>query len=956
MMQTLFLSAVSSEFSMLRRRLANLCQRTKKCQVRHQDDFFHRGVKTLQKLVEEVQESTLVIHLIGAQSGWCIPVDQANAFLDDQKHRDFQLRFPDVAHQAREGNLPATQWEAWLGLYFGKRLISFQLKTADMDDLQKMHVERLNTIEEHPDKVDDLEEMVVEIVGSLITLGLFTAEDVRRPIHLPYASIGALFKGRDEFMEQLRTSLRSSTDHRATAITGKAVHGLGGVGKTRLAVEYAWQHADEFSAVLCVTADSPENLDRNLAELTGPMVLDLAEHSATEQEVRVAAALRWLQSHPGWFLILDNVDTEEAVDAVEKLLARLRGGQVLITSRLARFSDVVESLELDVLSPEDGAVFLLEKTQPKNRRGRKLSETDQTDALELAKELDGLALAMEQAGAYIVQLRCSFAEYLTLWRSHKAEVQQWLNRTIQYAGPTNAPLRSVAVTWQTTIEQLGELERRLLDLLAWFAPEPVPLSIFARLTELSQWDTDGFDPAISNLADFSMLTWDADLGTVKVHRVVQEILRTRQADPKANLNLALRFLQRSIPEGDPADVRTWPAWESLRLHVDSATQHGKRLDIPVPTSFLMGQLGTLLSARALHREAELLKRDALAIDELHFGPDSPEVAVRLNNLAQTLQDTNRLSEAEPLIRRALAIDEQSYGADHPMVARDLNNLAQLLQATNRLSEAEPLMRRALAIDEQSCGPDHPMVAIRLNNLALLLKATNRLSEAEPLMRRALAIDEQSYGPDHPNVATALNNLALLLKATNRLSEAEPLMARVVTIFENSYGKEHPNVATALNNLALLLKATNRLSEAEPLMARVVTIDEQSYGPDHPDVARDLNNLAQLLKATNRLSEAEPLMRQALAIDEQSYGPDHPDVARDLNNLAQLLKATNRLSEAEPLSWRMVSIFVGFGKATGHEHPHMQAALQNYFSILTDMGMSEQEAISKIQAKMRGDNP
>jgi hypothetical protein len=98
------------------------------------------------------------------------------------------------------------------------------------------------------------------------------------------------------------------------------------------------------------------------------------------------------------------------------------------------------------------------------------------------------------------------------------------------------------------------------------------------------------------------------------------------------------------------------------------------------------------------------------------------------------------------------------------------------------------------------------------------------------------------------------------------------------------------------------------------------------------------------------------MRRALAIDEQSYGADHPSVAIRLNNLAQLLKATNRLSEAETLSWRMVSILVGFGKATGHEHPHMQAALQNYFGILTQMGMSEQEAISKIQAKMRGDSP
>jgi hypothetical protein len=98
------------------------------------------------------------------------------------------------------------------------------------------------------------------------------------------------------------------------------------------------------------------------------------------------------------------------------------------------------------------------------------------------------------------------------------------------------------------------------------------------------------------------------------------------------------------------------------------------------------------------------------------------------------------------------------------------------------------------------------------------------------------------------------------------------------------------------------------------------------------------------------------MARVVTIFENSYGKEHPNVATALNNLAQLLQATNRLSEAEPLSWRHVDIFISFGKATGHEHPHMQAALQNYIGILTQMGMSEQEAISKIQAKMRGDNP
>ena len=113
------------------------------------------------------------------------------------------------------------------------------------------------------------------------------------------------------------------------------------------------------------------------------------------------------------------------------------------------------------------------------------------------------------------------------------------------------------------------------------------------------------------------------------------------------------------------------------------------------------------------------------------------------------------------MRRALVIDEASYGADHPNVAIDLNNLAASLQATNRLGEAEPLMRRALVIDEASYGADHPNVAIDLNNLAASLQATNRLGEAEPLMRRALAIFEKSLGTDHPNTALVRENLAAI---------------------------------------------------------------------------------------------------------------------------------------------------------------------------------------------------
>jgi tetratricopeptide (TPR) repeat protein len=764
----------------------------------------------------------------------------------------------------------------------------------------------------------------------------------------------------------LRNRLEGSPGRAAAVVATQAIHGLGGIGKTRLAVEYAWQHQAEYTALLFAAADSPENLHRNLAALAGPRALDLEAHSVPEEEVRVAAVLRWLESHPGWLLILDNVDTDAAARAVESLLAGLQSGHVVITSRLSNWGPAVDPLELDVLDQEASAAFLLERTAGR----RRTTPGDESDARTLASKLGGLGLALEQAGAYVGCQRCSLADYVQRWQDERRRVTEWFDeRLMSYP-------RSLAVTWETTLAELTRPAQALLNVLAWLAPDPIPAAMLqtndaqaALLPSPASAEGvagellpspasgrgvggDGGSPtepvptipdALTNLGAYSMLKWEVPGELFTVHRLVQEITRQRtpEADRRCWIEHALRVVD-AYARAEPNDVRTWPVWDRLQIHAAIVVAHADEAAISHPTARLMNQLGVLWKTKCLFREAEPLYRRGLAIDEQSFGPDHPDVATDLNNLALLLKATNRLAEAEPLMRRALAIDEQSFGPDYPRVAIDLNNLAQLLQETNRLAEAEPLMRRALAIDEQSFGPDHPDVARDLNNLAQLLQATNRLAEAEPLMRRALAIDEQSFGPDHPEVATDLNNLAQLLQATNRLAEAEPLMRRALAIDEQSFGPDHPDVARDLNNLAQLLQATNRLTEAEPLMRRALAIDEQSFGPDHPEVATDLNNLASLLQATNRLAEAEPLMRRVVEILEQSLGAEHPNVATALNNLALLLRATNRLAEAEPLMRRHVLIFRRFREATGHEHPHWRAALRNYSRLLEAMGLGEDE--------------
>ena len=476
--------------------------------------------------------------------------------------------------------------------------------------------------------------------------------------------------------------------------------------------------------------------------------------------------------------------------------------------------------------------------------------------------------------------------------------------------------RSVAITWQTTVDRLSSGAFALLRILTWVAAEPVPQFVFESETAESVWEKaarflkeeqapehgDGdLLTALSDLASYSMVQWDAESQNVLVHRVVQDILRGSVDEESKEfwVTRCLALLNAAVP-GDAADVRNWPRWDSLLPHVSIAIKHADEAGAPKPTTVLMGELAQLLKAKGRHDEAEPLMRRALELDEESYGPDHTKVAVRLNHLATLLQETNRSMQAEPLMRRALEIAEANYGPADPNIVSSLVSLGLVLQITNRLDEAEELCRRALEINESSYGPEHPEVASSLSNLAFLLRAKGRFVEAEELWRRALEIAESSFGPDHPVVARQLGNLANLLKYLNSFTEAEALMRRALEIVESSYGPDHPKVAIHLNHLAFLLQDTDRLTEVEPLMRRAIGIEEGSLGPDHPDVAPNLNNLALFLQSTNRLTEAEPPMRRQLYIlfkASRRTGVEHRFLRTALGNYSRLLKEMGRGGEA-----------------------------------------------------------
>ncbi len=309
-----FISCVTDEFGDLRKKLRHYLTAAD-CEVKTQEDFRQDDVDILEKLDDYIKKCDAVIHIVGRQPG-----SKANSEAR-QRYLDAIGEFLPAKPELRKGlgdcsDLTYTQWEAFMTIHRGARLRVYHYPGAQPKHLARL---KLGLPQRYGTEIDDEIDIVGKLIGDLRNIIPQLPE--RKPKNLP-GSIGSLFKGREIFLDRIRTALIQKSG--AAAVTAaQAIYGLGGIGKTRAAIEYGYRYQDEYTALLFLRADSEENLRRNLANLTGPMVLDLPEYSATDDEIRVAATLRWLDQHPGWFLIFDNVDTPEVAQAVEDLLGRL---------------------------------------------------------------------------------------------------------------------------------------------------------------------------------------------------------------------------------------------------------------------------------------------------------------------------------------------------------------------------------------------------------------------------------------------------------------------------------------------------------------------------------------------------------------------------------------------------------------------------------------------------------
>jgi len=481
-----------------------------------------------------------------------------------------------------------------------------------------------------------------------------------------------------------------------------------------------------------------------------------------------------------------------------------------------------------------------------------------------------------------------------------------------------------------------------------------------------------------------------DLDHRKVDELPWQLCEAREwrrlKDSVTNIAIFLRLMT------DEKQYELMGYWLAIGARFDMVEAYNaslERYEKTVPSdealSLSLTRVARFLDLNARYDSAEPLLRRALENSDKVFGPEHPDTATCLNNLAELLRSKGDYDSAEPLHRRALEISEKVLGPEHPDTALSLNNLAALLHNKGDYDDAEPLYRRALEIMENVLGPEHPDTAGSLNNLAELLRSKGDYDGAEPLYRRALEIMEKVLGPEHPDTASSLNNLALLLSNKGDYDGAEPLYRRALEIREKVLGPEHPDTAGSLNNLAELLRSKGDYDGAEPLYRRALEIMEKVLGPEHPDtldIRRNLRvfymsfvvvigfgffctaigiglgiwsswlwllggplvlcGIGILLWASIKLPIIlEPFYRVTLTIREKILGSDHPRVATSLNSLAARHHSQGSYAKAEPLYKRVLIIHE---KIHGPEHPNTVGTLMNLALLLRDMGNYGESAL------------
>jgi tetratricopeptide (TPR) repeat protein/transcriptional regulator with XRE-family HTH domain len=715
--------------------------------------------------------------------------------------------------------------------------------------------------------------------------------------HVPYPR-NLFFTGREALLRSLDVLLRQQNG--AMALTqSHALYGLGGIGKTQIALEYVYRYASAYTAILWVSAETTESLFASFASLAD--VLNLPERDEPDQHKMVRAIIRWLGNHKDWLLVFDNV---EDLALLQTFLPASRYGSVLLTTRLQTLGTIAQRIAVKPMDAEEGLIFLLQRAKllRPGMPSSHLAPIDVLSAQAIVEMTGGLPLALDQSGAYLEETQCGLKDYLNLFRSSPLEL---LDARDSYLDHPFSVTRTFILAFEQ-LERTNVLAAEIVTICAYLSPDAIPEALFldgavylGPTFETLTVDPLRFNAALKALLMYSLIQRNAATHTLTIHRLVQTVLKGHLSEELQHLwvRRVTCAIAHLFPVSETQQAEYWQVSERFLPHaLVCLTESERQHESDAEQITLANRVASYLRYRARYAEAEALFRRALQMRKQAHRSEHPQIIETLHGLASLFIHQGKYQQAEPLLQQALDLSEQFLSPEDILKADVLYSVGALSFFQGKYAEAEAFYLQALHIWEHVWGPEHPQPGKAFLSLATLHKTQGNYTEAELLYRRALHIHERDLGGEHPQVGAELNDLASLYLDQGKYEQAEPLLQRALGIWERSLGEEHPSVAYPLSNLAEIAVTRGHYEQAHALYQRALRIGEQGLGPNHPLVALLFRYLADLATKQSMYEQAKSLYQHALAIQEQALGPDHQDTVETRTKYTALLQALDQDNE------------------------------------------------------------
>ncbi|MDR2147932.1 MAG: tetratricopeptide repeat protein [Tannerella sp.] len=640
------------------------------------------------------------------------------------------------------------------------------------------------------------------------------------------------FTGRDGLLDSIHKALQ--TKNEALLVQAQTITGMGGIGKSETAKEYAYRYRNEYGYIWWVNAEtdaSREEAYRSFARRN-----DLGTPDDNSETV-ISNVKNWMRENTKWLFIFDNAEDEKSLTKYCSSSGE-EGQHILVTSRNRRFQNYAP-INIDIFTEEEACNFIKKYTlTPPDEHFR-----------ELAKRMGYLPLALDQAGAYMAINGLNYREYLELYKENSLDLLKEYD--------DDPEKKTVATTWKISIDKIkDEASIQLLNLCAFFAPDNIDKKWFQKASDvLSDKLRDvaindlKYNKAISKLTQYSLVTQKDN--ALSLHRLLQEVIRDSLKDEQTLWrNYCVNILKKIIEyKFDTAESRA--RFLLLVPHITSVINDINDKDATAEVAslyYFLGkgfyELADYLRALKYHEKALDIRKKVL--DKKHLNTSNSYHEIGLVYNAQGDYD-----RALKYYGKALAIYKKVLGTGHSYTATTYNNMARVYNAQGDYDRALKYYGKALAIVEKVLGTEHPYTATTYNNMALVYDAQGDYDRALEYYKKAEFIRENVLGTEHPDTATTYNNMASVYYAQGDYDRALEYHKKALVIREKVLGKEHPDTANTYNNMAGDYYDQGDYDRALEYYKRALPVFIKVLGIEHPNTKIVFNSTASAYEASKK---------------------------------------------------------------------------------------------------------